>query len=66
MSLIGTQQEHRHQLVHRNAADEASKYITQDAHLKIVHDTRSSKNKMQHAIGCEYIHTVVNGGQFTV
>jgi len=33
-SLSGTQQERRHQLVHRNAANAATKNMTQDAHLK--------------------------------
>jgi len=62
----GTQQERRHQLVNCNAANAASKHMTQDAHLKIVFETRSSKNQTQHEIGCKYIHTMVNGGQITV
>ena len=33
-SLIGTQQQCRHQLVHRDAADAATRKITQDAHVK--------------------------------
>jgi len=65
-SLSSTQQECRHQLVHRNAANVATKYMTQDAHLKIVCKTGSSKNKKQHAIGCEYIHITVNNGQLTI
>jgi len=36
MSLSGTQQEPRHQLVHRNDANTATKNITKDAHLTIV------------------------------
>jgi len=52
----GTQQERRHQLVHCNAANAATKNMTKDAHLKIVRKTESSKHKKQHAIGCKYIH----------
>jgi hypothetical protein len=66
MSLIGTQQERRHQLLHRKAADAATKHMTQDAHLKIICNTGSSTNKKQHAVGCEYLHTMVNGHQLTV
>jgi len=66
MSLLGTQQEGRHQLVHREAANEATKNIAQDAQLKIVRQTGSRNDKKQHAIGCENIHTVANGRQFTV
>jgi len=66
MSLISTQQERRHQLVHREAADAATKHMTKDAHLKIVLKTGSSKNKKQHAVGCEYLHTVVNSLQLTI
>jgi len=62
---LGTQQERRHKLVHRNAPNVATKHMTQDAHLKIVRKTGSSKNKKQHAVGCEYILMVANGGQLT-
>jgi len=41
----GAQQERRHQLVHRNAANAATNHMTQDAQLKIVCKTGSSKNK---------------------
>ena len=44
-SLSATQQECSHELVHRNAAIVATKNMTQEAHWKIVHKTRSSKNK---------------------
>jgi hypothetical protein len=66
MSLIGTQQERRHQLAHREAADAATKHMTKDAHLNIVCKTGSSTNMTQHAVECEYLHTVVNGCQLTV
>jgi hypothetical protein len=62
----GTQQEWRHLLVHRDAANAATEHMTQDAHLKIVRKTGSSKNKKQHAIGCEYMYSVVNGRQITI
>jgi hypothetical protein len=64
--LLGTQHECRHKLVHRSAANVATKHITQDAHLKIICKTGSSKNKKHHAVGCEYILIVANGGQSTV
>ena len=40
--------------------------MTQDAQWRMVHKTGSSTDKKQHAVGCEYIHTVVNGRQLTV
>jgi hypothetical protein len=43
--LLGTQQERRHKLVHHDAANVATKHMTQDSHLKIVRKTGSSKNK---------------------
>jgi hypothetical protein len=65
-AVIGTQQERRHQLVHRDAANAATKNMTQDAHLNSVRETESSTNKKQQVFGGEYIHTVVNSRQFTV
>jgi len=65
-SLIGTQQQRRHQLVHRDAADAATRNMTQDAHLKIVRKTASSKNKQQDAVGCKYMHILVNSRQLIV
>jgi len=65
-SLTGKQQQCRHQLVHHDGANATTQNMTQDAHLKIVRKTRSSKNRKQHAIGCEYIHIEVNGHQLTV
>jgi len=62
-SLQGTQQQHRHQSVHREAANVGTEKMTQDAHLKIVCKTGSSMNKKQHAIGCEYVHIMVDGSQ---
>jgi len=65
-SLLGTQQERRHQLVDHNVAHAATKNTTQDAHLDVVRKTGSSTKKKQHAVGCDSIHTVVNGHQLTV
>jgi len=65
-SLIGTQQECTHQLVHRDAAIAATRNIMQDTHLNIICPTGSSNNRKQHAVGCGYIHVVVNGCQLTV
>jgi len=64
--ILGTQQERRHKLVHRDAADAATKHMTQDAHSKIIRKTGSRRNKMQHAVGGEYIHINAIGGQLTV
>jgi len=65
MELLGTQQERRHKLVHRDAANLATKHMSKDAHLEIVRKTGSSKHIKQHAVGCKYILIVANGGQFT-
>ena len=64
--ILGTQQEHRHKLVHRDAANAATKHITQDGHLKIVRKTGSRKDKKQHAVGCKCIHIEAMGGQLPV
>jgi len=64
--ILGTQQERRHKLVHRDAANAATKHMTQDAHLNILHKTGSRKNKKQHGVGCEYIHIEAKSGQLTV
>jgi len=64
--ILGTQQERRHKLVHRDAANAATKHTTQDAHFQIVRKTGSRKNMKQHALGCEYIHIKAKGSQLTV
>jgi hypothetical protein len=61
-----TQQQHRHQVVHCDAANVATEIMTQDAHLKKVRKTGSSKNKKQHAIGCGSMHICVNDGQLKI
>jgi len=66
MPIIGTKGERRHQLVHRDAANAATKHITQDTDLKIIRKTGSSQNTKQLAVGCEYIHIEVNGRRLTV
>jgi len=66
MSLSGTQQERKYQLVHRNAANVATYNITQDGHVKVVCKTESSKNKKQHTIRYKYIHIKVNDGLLTI
>jgi len=63
--LLGTQQERRHKLVHRDAANVATKHMTHVAHLKIVRKTGSSKKQKQHAGRWKYILIVANGGQLT-
>jgi len=57
-SLSGTQLERRLQLVLCNVANAVTKNLTNDAHLKIVCKTGSSKNTKQHAIGCKNIHNI--------
>jgi len=42
------------------------KNMTHFEHFKIIHKSGSSEKKRQHAIGCEYIHTMVNSRQLTV
>ena len=64
--ILGTQQEGRHKLVHRDTANAATKQMTQDAHLKIVRKTGSRRNNKQHAVEGEYIHIAAIGGQLTV
>ena len=61
-----TQQQHRHQLVHRDAAIVATENMTHKAHLKIEPKTGSSRNMKQHAIICESIHIDINNGYLTV
>jgi len=43
--LLGTQQERRHMLVHRNAANVATKHMTQDSHFKILRKTGAAKTR---------------------
>jgi len=66
MTRIGTQQEGRHQFIHRDAASASTKHIIQDVHLKIISKTGSSNNKKQHAVACNFIHIKVNGIQLTI
>jgi len=65
-SLIGTQQERRHQLAHCDAADAATRNMTQNVHLKIVRKTGSSKYKQQHAVRCKYMHILAHCRQLTL
>jgi hypothetical protein len=53
MEILAMQQERRNKLVHCDAANAATKQMTQDAHLKLVRMTGGSKHKMQYAVGCE-------------
>ena len=48
-----TQLQPRHNVAHHDAANKATENMTLDAQLKIFRKTGSTKNKMQHAIGCE-------------
>jgi len=62
-SREGTQQQCRHQLVHREAANVATENMTQDSHLDIILKTGSSTNKKHHAIVCEYVRIMVYSSQ---
>jgi len=64
--LADTQQQRRHQLVHRNAAIAATENMAHDADFKIVCITGRSNDKTQHAIGCDYLHIDAESGQLTI
>jgi len=64
--ILGTQQERKYKSVHRDAANTATKHMTQDAHFKILRKTGSRKNMKQHAVGCQYIHIEAKDSQLTV
>jgi hypothetical protein len=64
-SVIGTQQEGRHQLFHCDVANADTKNMIQDANLKIVCTTGNSTNTKQHAVRWQCIQTMVNGRQLT-
>jgi len=64
-SLDGTQYQRRHRLIQHDAANASTANMTQDSRLKIICNARSRKSEKQHAIGCEYIHIVVNGCHLT-
>jgi len=65
-AIVGTRQERRNKLVHHDDATAATEHITLDAYLTMALKTRSSKYKMQHAVGCQCIDIDVNGRQLTV
>jgi hypothetical protein len=66
VSLIGALREPRHQSVHREAANAAKINMTQDAHLNIICKIGSSTHGKQHAVGCDYILTMVKCRQLTI
>jgi uncharacterized protein YlbG (UPF0298 family) len=66
MEILHTQQKRRYKLVYCDSANAATNHITQDAYLKIVRKTESSKNKKGHAVGCGYINIEAKGGQIIV
>jgi len=61
-----SQQQRRHHLVHWVCSNAATANMTLDAHLKIVHRTRGSRNMMQHAIGCGELQMEVGGSHPTI
>jgi len=65
-AIIGTQKEPKHQVIRRDTGYAATKHMIQDAHLNVVCKTGSSKNTMQHAVGCKHIHIKVNGRQWII
>jgi hypothetical protein len=58
-SLVGTQLQRKHQLVHHDNTTVAIRNETEDTYLNAVGVTGSSKNKKQYVIGYEYIQIVV-------
>jgi hypothetical protein len=64
--LAETQQQHRHQSVHRDAAIVCTENMTQDAALNKVRKIKSKQNRKQHAIGCESSHICVNDRQLRI
>jgi hypothetical protein len=66
MAIIATQHEHSHKLAHCDAANAATKHMTQDAHLNIMGKTGSCKHKKQSTVRGEYIYIDVNSGQLTI
>jgi len=65
-ALAGTQQQGRHMLLHHEAANAATRNMTQDAHLKMIWKTGSIKNTKQYALQSGYIHIELNGRQLTI
>ena len=65
-AILGTQQQSSHKSVHHDAANAATKHMTQNAYLRIYCKTGRSKNQKKSAVGYEYIHIDVNGGQLAV
>jgi len=65
-SVIGTQEERRHQLGHSDAANAATRNMTLDAPSKTVSKTGCSENKKQFAVGWKYMHLAVNSHQLPV
>ena len=61
-----TQLQRRHHFAHRNTANAATRYLTLDAQLKIVCESRNSKKKTQHVIRCQYSRIEVNGSQLLI
>jgi len=61
-----TQQKCGHQSVHSDSANTVTENMNQNPTLTIDVWTESSTNKKQHGIGCEYIHSEVDGSQVTI
>jgi hypothetical protein len=51
--IAETHQQHRHQLVHCDAAIATTENMAQDSHLKKVGKTGRRNNRQQHATECE-------------
>jgi hypothetical protein len=65
-AILRTQQERGHKAVYRDAANGATKRMTQDTPLTMVHKTESCQNKNQHAVVCDNIQIDANSGELTV
>jgi len=61
-----TQLPRRHHLADCDATNAATENMTLDAQWKIVRKSGSSKDKKQHAVGCEYSRIEVDDRQLMI
>ena len=61
-----TQLQYRHHFVHCGTANTAIDNMTLDKQYTLVHTTRSNKNKEQHDIGCQFIHSEADSRKLSI
>jgi len=66
MPSAETQLQHRHQLVHSDAAIAATGNMTLDEPTKMAHNTRNNKNQKEHAHRCAYMQIEVDCRQLMI